>query len=224
MAASEGVEEVQGENELRIGHRSRRDGAAGAMLLTQIAKGDEEALKKFYDIYFEPLYRFVFYRVWRDHQHAEEVVQDTFMAVLENAGKYSQARGTIESWLVTLSRNFIRSNNTLMRRPREHESSWDAMEEDLENLFLDMRQGNIPDSQLESDHLRTLIGEVMATIPQECSTILEMKYKANLTIREIAKAIHKTEKAVESQLTRARSIFREAFKALSSAPAAELGF
>jgi RNA polymerase sigma-70 factor (ECF subfamily) len=221
------IETIEGARvwfELPTWLRSRRDGVRGAELLARIAKGDEDALKEFYDIYFEPLYRFIFYRVWRDHQHAEEVVQDTFMAVLENAGKYSSSRGTIESWLVTLSRNFIRSNNTLMRRPREHESSWEALEEDLENLLLDMRQGNIPDSLLESDYLRALIGEVMAAIPKDCSTILEMKYKANLTVREIAKAIHKTEKAVESQLTRARSVFREAFNALSSVPAADLGF
>jgi DNA-directed RNA polymerase specialized sigma24 family protein len=50
-----------------------------------------------------------------------------------------------------------------------------------------------------------------------------MKYMANLSVRDIAIAVHKTEKAVESQLTRARNTFREAFKSMAAVPAAEMG-
>ncbi len=200
--------------------RERIDGAA---LLRRISQGDEKALEEFYETYFSRLYRFVFYRVGRDHHHSEEVIHDTFMEAVEKAGQYNPDRGSVESWLITLSRNRIRSTNALMTRPHEYEKSWNMVDGELESLFADMDRNNLPDAALESEYLRTLVGATMGSIPQEYSSLLEMKYITNLSVRDIAKAVHKTEKAVESQLTRARNTFREAFKSMAAVPAAEMG-
>lgn len=195
----------------------------GANLLSSIAKGDEKALESFYNLYFSRLYRFVFYRVGRDHHHAEEVVQDTFMEAIEKAGQYDRERGSVESWLITLSRNRIRSNNALMTRPHEYEKSWSMVDGELENLFADMDRDNAPDSALENEYLRDMVGSAMSSIPQEYSRLLEMKYVTNMSVRDISSIVQKTEKAVESQLMRARVAFRDAFKAVAAVPAAELG-
>lgn len=201
----------------------KRERIDGAKLLAKIAKGDEKALEEFYEIYFSRLYRFVFYRVGRDHHHAEEVIHDTFMEAVEKAGQYNPSRGSVESWLITLSRNRIRSTNALMNRPHEYEKSWSMVDGELENLFADMNKNNMPDAALESEYLRDLVGAIMGSIPQEYSKLLEMKYVSNKSVKEIAGKVHKTEKAVESQLTRARIAFREAFKTMAEVPAAELG-
>ncbi len=202
---------------------AKRERIDGAALLRRISQGDEKALEEFYETYFSRLYRFVFYRVGRDHHHSEEVIHDTFMEAVEKAGQYNPGRGSVESWLITLSRNRIRSTNALMTRPHEYEKSWNMVDGELESLFADMDRNNLPEAALESEYLRTLVGTVMGTIPQEYSKLLEMKYILNLSVRDIATAVHKTEKAVESQLTRARNTFREAFKSVASVPAAEMG-
>lgn len=196
---------------------------SGAELLARMANGDEKALEAFYRRYFARLYRFVYYRVGRDHQHTEEVIQDTFMEAVEKAGQYSTARGSVESWLIIMSRNRIRSNNALMARPHEYEKAWDFVDGELDDLFTGLNRGDLPEAILDSDYLRTLIGAIMGSIPLEYSRLLEMKYVANLSVREISNSIHKTEKAVDSQLGRARNAFREAFKAMSAVPAAEFG-
>lgn len=202
---------------------TRHERVDGAALLERIAKGEEKALEEFYEIYFSRLYRFVFYRVGRDHHHSEEVIHDTFMEAVEKAGQYNPSRGSVESWLITLSRNRIRSTNALMTRPHEYEKSWSMVDGELESLFADMNKNNLPESALESEYLRTLVGAIMGTLPQEYAKLLEMKYISNLPVRDISKAVHKTEKAVESQLTRARNAFRDAFKTMAAVPAAELG-
>ncbi len=202
---------------------ARRERIDGAALLKRISQGDEKALEEFYETYFSRLYRFVFYRVGRDHHHSEEVIHDTFMEAVEKAGQYNPGRGSVESWLITLSRNRIRSTNALMTRPHEYEKSWNMVDGELESLFADMDRNNLPEAALESEYLRSLVGAIMGSIPQEYSKLLEMKYILNLSVRDISKAVHKTEKAVESQLTRARGAFREAFKSMASVPAAEMG-
>ena len=202
---------------------AKRERIDGAALLKRISHGDEQALEEFYETYFSRLYRFVFYRVGRDHHHSEEVIHDTFMEAVEKAGQYNPGRGSVESWLITLSRNRIRSTNALMTRPHEYEKSWSMVDGELESLFADMDRNNLPETALESEYLRTLVGTIMSSIPQEYSKLLEMKYMENSSVRDITKAIHKTEKAVESQLTRARNAFREAYKSTASVSAAEMG-
>ncbi len=165
----------------------------------------------------------MFYRVGRDHHHSEEVIHDTFMEAVEKAGQYDPSRGSVESWLITLSRNRIRSTNALMTRPHEYEKSWSMVDGELESLFADMDRNNLPDAAMESEYLCSLVTSAMGTIPREYSKLLEMKYVSNLSVRDISKSLDKTEKAIESQLTRARNAFREAFKATAAVPAAELG-
>ncbi len=186
-----------------------------AALLKAIARGDEDSLEIFYNTYFPKLYRYIYYRVGRDHQHTEEVVNDTFVEALDKISRFDSSRGSIESWLITLSRNRIRSSNTTVGKAREYEQSWSMVDGELDTLFADLDKGNLPDYALENQELGDMVGATMGSLPEDYSRVLEMKYMSNMSVREIADILKKTEKSVESQLTRARTAFREAFKALA---------
>jgi len=184
--------------------------------IRRIAAGDARALESFYGDYFARLYRYIYYRVGRDHQHTEEVVHDTFLEAIEKADRYDPARGSVESWLITLSRNRIRSSNATVGRAREYEQSWSMLDGELETIFADLEARDLPEAALENQELHSLIGAIMASLPDMYRKILEMKYVSDLSVRDIALALHKTEKAIESQLTRARIAFREAFNVMAA--------
>ncbi len=186
-----------------------------ALLVRRMGAGCEEALEVFYNTYFPRLYRYVYYRVARDHHHTEEVVNDTFMEALDKSERYDPERGSVESWLITLSRNRIRSSNALMGRAREYEKSWSMVDGELEGMFADLDAGNMPEAALERQELKELVGATMASIAENYSKLLELKYRRGLSVRDIATLLQKTEKSVESQLTRARVAFREAFKSVA---------
>ncbi len=195
---------------------ARADSArTDAELIRLIGRGDEAALETFYETYFPRLYRYVYYRVARDHHHTEEVVHDTFMEALEKAADYDASRGSVDSWLITLSRNRIRSSNATVGRAKEYEKSWSLVDCELEDFFADLDRGSLPDAALEDKELQNLIGAVMSSIPQPYASLLEMKYLSGLSVKEMAAKTDRTEKAVESQLTRARVAFRETFNVLA---------
>lgn len=193
----------------------KRDRDEDADLIERVGKGDEDALEIFYHTFFPRLYRYIYYRVGRDHHHTEEVVHDTFIEALDKAGRYDPSRGSVESWLITLSRNRIRSCNAKMARPHEYEKSWSMVDGELESLFADMDEGNLPETALEREEMKELVGAAMSSISEQYAKLLEMKYLRNMPVREIAGLLKKTEKSVESQLTRARVAFREAFKSIA---------
>lgn len=196
---------------------------AEAELVEKIRRGDEAALEHFYGLYFPKLYRYVFYRMGRDHHHAEEVVNDTFIEALDKIERYDPARGSVESWLIMLSRNRIRSANAAMTKPLEYEKSWSVMDGDLENLFADTDRGNLPQTALEDAEVRAMVEAVMGGLSPEYRQLLEYKYVQDQSVREIARRIGRSEKAVESQLTRARAAFREAFREVAAGVLQDVG-
>ena len=194
-----------------FGKKPTQNRKEDAKLIASIARGDEEALEIFYNKYFPKLYRYIYYRVSRDHQHTEEVVNDTFIEAIDKAKKYDASRGSIESWLITISRNRIRSSNATVGKAKEYEQSWSMLDGELETIFADLDSGRLPENILENKELADIVGATMGSLPDNYSKVLELKYMSNMPVREIAKILSKTEKSVESQLTRARNAFQGRF-------------
>jgi RNA polymerase sigma-70 factor (ECF subfamily) len=75
-------------------------------LLKRSAKGDEEAFTVLYRRHVDVLYRFAF-RMTGSPWGAEEIVQDVFMTLVREPGKYDAERGTLPAFLFGITRNKI---------------------------------------------------------------------------------------------------------------------
>src|ERR1700719_2514663 len=85
-------------------------------LLKRSAKGDEEAFAALYRRHADVLYRFAS-RMTGSSWGAEEIVQDVFMTLVRDPGKYDVERGTLPAFLFGITRNKIMKHNE--RLPRE---------------------------------------------------------------------------------------------------------
>src|SRR5579864_5734584 len=72
--------------------------ASDLELVAAIAMGEEAALECLYERYARPAYA-VAYRLLRDVQAAEDIVQDAFLAIWRKAGTYQAQHGSVYSWL-----------------------------------------------------------------------------------------------------------------------------
>jgi len=89
--------------------------AADASLVRLVASGSESALGALYDRHAPSLYR-VALGVTRDHQVAEEVVQETFLALWNRAEVFDPVLGELAVWLGTIARNRARDRLRAARR------------------------------------------------------------------------------------------------------------
>src|SRR5689334_14352109 len=87
-------------------------------LVRSVATGSQDALAALYDRHAGAVYA-VASRLTDDRQLAEEVVQETFLAVWNRAELFDPASGSLAAWLHTIARNRtvdrLRANG---RRPR----------------------------------------------------------------------------------------------------------
>src|SRR5881296_3940149 len=77
------------------------DDAAG--LLARIAQGDREAFSRFYDA-FASLALGLISRILRDPAASEEVLQEVFWQIWQEAARYDPRRGSPEAWVVMRSK------------------------------------------------------------------------------------------------------------------------
>ncbi|MGH8580828.1 MAG: RNA polymerase sigma factor [Gammaproteobacteria bacterium] len=81
-----------------------------------IAAGDESALGAFYDATLSRVYGLAL-RITQSAEAAEEVLNDVYMQVWREAGRYKAARGRVMTWLLTICRSraldYLRKRNVL---------------------------------------------------------------------------------------------------------------
>ena len=73
-------------------------------LLARSGLGDRAAFECVYERTSAKLFG-VCLRILKDRQEAEEVLQETYVKVWRNAGRYVQAKASPVSWLVAIARN-----------------------------------------------------------------------------------------------------------------------
>ena len=73
-------------------------------LVSQFQKKDEKAFEKLYNMYNKSMHS-VIYNIVRDHEIAEEVMQDVFIKAWEKADTYNASKGRFFTWLLNISRN-----------------------------------------------------------------------------------------------------------------------
>ena len=82
-------------------------------LVEEIARGEPNALTTLYDRYRTMAYSLAF-RVTGDASLAEDVVQEAFLGLWRNAGRYSSVRASVRTWLLAIVHH--RAIDALRRR------------------------------------------------------------------------------------------------------------
>ena len=75
-----------------------------AQMISRVALGDRAAFRRLYDTTSAKLFG-VCLRVMRNKPDAEDVLQDAFVKIWHNAGKFQVSAGSPVAWLAAIARN-----------------------------------------------------------------------------------------------------------------------
>jgi RNA polymerase sigma-70 factor, ECF subfamily len=179
------------------GDRQRADDAA---LVREVAAGSEDALGMLYDHYVDAVYAAAS-RLTADRQIAEEVVQETFLALWNRAELFDPAMGSLAAWLHTIARNrTVDRLRAAGRRPSLVPFSATGGEDEQDSAALDrlVATGTIlggaglgpgPEGELATTELRRILRDALDELPDAERTAIVLAYREELSQSEIAERL-----------------------------------
>lgn len=173
-------------------------------LVERARRGDPAARARLFDRYLDAVYEFVFYRVGRRPETAEEVTQEVFARALAHMDRYDPLRGDFGQWLGGISRNAIRD---LARRARAPGA---ALAGDPTAVLGGIPSRDDPAAEAARRDGEEALMRALSSLPLRYRELLRWKYLEGQSVREIALRREATEKAVEGMLGRARTALRDA--------------
>ena len=174
------------------------------ILMQRTAAGDERAFQQLVARWQQPVFAFLLHMLG-SVEEAEDLVQDTFVKVFDQAGRYRPA-GRFRSWLLRIAGNGARS--VLRRRKVLRWVSFDAARHDRPV------RGDDPGRSLERRETVDRVRAAVAELPERQRAAVVLKRFQGLSYREIAEVLDTTEAAVESLLQRAAVALRRSLGAL----------
>jgi RNA polymerase sigma-70 factor (ECF subfamily) len=160
-------------------------------LIAQMRNGARAPFETLFERYREPVWRF-FRRRTADAGRAEELAQDTFVALLDGARRY-EGRGTFRSYLFGVAYNVLLAD----RRKAAFRAT---MPIDAEPI--DPHSGD-PDAGIWLRH-------ALASLDEDDREILMLREYEQLSYQEIADTRHAPVNTIRSQLFRARAALKAA--------------
>ena len=120
--------------------------------MSQTALGNHQAFAELYDLTARRVYGMVL-QVLRSPEHAEEVTQEVYAEVWQQAARYSPSKGSVNTWMITMARrravDRVRSVSSEVARDERYAGAaepeidvvWDraTQRQDVERVRLGLR-------------------------------------------------------------------------------------
>jgi len=166
------------------------------MIYLSVLKSEEDKVKfeEIYNEYRQALFLSA-YSILHNREDAEDVVEDTFLAVADNFTEISQkSRQKMKSYIVIINRNkAINKYNENKRRAQNND--YDDLEEQVTPEQLDL---------FEFEDLHSAIKK----LPDKYKDIIYLYDLMDVSVETIADLLHITQDAVYKRVSRARTLIK----------------
>ena len=191
-------------------------------LVARSARGDEDAFR----VLFERKHRRVYliaYQILGEQSAAEDVVQDTFLALWRSCSRY-RPRYAVDTWLNRIATNkAIDAHRRLARVPRAL-GERPGVSEDSEAAFTSAArlvqegQAGDPTRHTRWRQVQELWNNLAAGLPVQQRAAFALREIEGLGTREVAAALGCSSSAVRSHVSLARKALRARYEAMAQAP------
>jgi RNA polymerase sigma-70 factor (ECF subfamily) len=165
-------------------------------LVALIVAGSGDAVAAAYDRHAAAVFATAL-RLLGDRQAAEDVVQETFLALWNRAETYDMRLGSLSTWLTTIARHrAVDRLRAAARRPRviSLAPAQDGQDGELEALERLISLGTDAETPRDLDpaasydvvELRAMLARALAAMPPEERDVIALAYHEELTQTEIA--------------------------------------
>jgi len=147
--------------------------------LVEDAKSHSESFAALYDYYFPKVYGYTMAKVG-NRRDAEDIVSEVFMKALENLPNFEWRNVPFAAWLFTIARNTIINHYSKSGKRK-------VSELDENRLISEDKEGS-PHKKATDEELSKKVRDVLHGLPERELNVVQLKFFAQMTNREIMTA------------------------------------
>jgi RNA polymerase sigma-70 factor (ECF subfamily) len=152
-------------------------------LVGRCREGDGEAFQRLFDIFRGPVYSYLA-RTTRDRHTAEDLLQDTFMRMVEHLDRYEES-GRFQAWLFRIAANRVR--DWARRRSRSERVGGSVDSDDPDSTAAVDRAVDVPpEAALLQGEQVARLEEALAELAEDEREVLALRHYSELSFKEIA--------------------------------------
>ena len=181
------------------------------ILVAQAQQGNEDSFGKIFDLYYDPITRYVRLRI--KPEEVEDVVSDVFLKIVRNLSRYKPnkniletGRGAFTAWIFRIARNLIIDQ---YRRAHEDISLYDPENGEIRFDLPDPKLN--PQQSAEQHEAHRAIYAALKKLPSTHREILELKFLHEFSNAEISSITGKSEGSIRVAQLRALREVRKYF-------------
>ena len=167
---------------------------SGEELYQRFKSGDNGAFEELVALYEEEMSKFV-YGIVRDSHETEHLVIDTFAQLVLNKKSF-EGKSSLKTYLFGIAKNL--SMRHMKKRSKEQHISFEEIAE------LDISNGVTIQTVLEKEADSSRVVNAMRDLKDEYHAVLTLLYYEDMSYKEAAKAMNKSEKQIKDLAYRAK--------------------
>ena len=174
------------------------------LLFAVKSKKDKDAFAKIYDIYVSELYRFIVYKV-SDKETAQDVTSDVFLQAWQYLSQTNEAVQSIRGLLYKIARNKIID---IYRAKAKFQTV------SLQDIGDVGQKESVTEALYQKQTEQSLI-DAVKQLKQEYQEVILFRYMEEMSMKEIAQAMGKSQTSVRVTLHRAVKKLQTIYKKTS---------
>ena len=168
------------------------------ILVEKAQAGDTDAFGTIYNELYSPVFKYAYVRT-RDKEHSEDIAGEVFLKFFSSLSSYSSQKETPLNYLFTITRNLLINSGKKKKA--------DLFDEGMEEMVKD----ETPDQLHQSMHTEetAYILSKLSLIQDDQREVIELKFLSELSTKEVADILSKTEANVRQLESRGLRQLRE---------------
>jgi len=161
-------------------------------LLAQLADGKRSSMRLLYEATAPQLFAIII-KVTRERSSAEDILQETYIKIWNNAAGYDPGKAQPFAWLATIARNSaIDWQRSHYQRKVTPQDSFELVEDEAESA----------DDRIERRQLEKRLEEVLAQLPQEREAEIRDAFFRGNSYTDLARAAKLPLGTIKSRIRR----------------------
>ena len=161
-------------------------------IIRRLKKDDKSAVDELFGYYYPRLYHFS-RSILKIENDIDDILQEVFVKIWLNRQKIGNPE-TFNAYIFTITKNEVL--NLIRSNLKDHAFR--------DELFLhSVAEEYIPQNQVEFNEIKTLINQIVASLPEKRQQVFILSRTEGLSNKEIALQLNISEKTVEDHITHA---------------------